>query len=316
MLLPIEQLPNDVFFSAFSDLNYGKASSAFEMVRDALYESLAFSPLSKLIGRTVLNNRFPIFGKEGHLYTKSMIGYNYPKKRVTIPTFDIAVAPDIPEHITWDPQKLQDMFRESLEAVGRTELEYFHGLLDTLSSYNPMYPRIKSSWKDVSFDLFSWAMRPMRDLGIRPVAMFTNSALAAKTNVLAANLGLELFSSPKWPACFDIFGVSEDPELASAILVDNYVKFESKKKANRVRIKFAESVGFLASQSSSLRITLDDPTVFEEKHSPEPLRRIKAFVIGSDDEKNEGIVSIVEPPPDPKFTPKPEIVDEFGCVLV
>jgi hypothetical protein len=287
-----ELLPDDVLSSLFSTrIDYSKACAAAEVVRDVLNAAFQQSTVSLLFGgRTILNDRYPIVGREGGFFTKRLVGYSYDRKRVTIPTFEIMACPVWKLVVPPRPDEIRRVLRDSIEAFDEAELNWIRGLMDCMTQYNQFYPLIHCKLADISTDFVQWVISRMSQMKVKPRAIFASSALSEQLGKVAHELGLELVVRAKWKAdAVDILGSATDPEMTSHHLVHNRTTIKIRDDEQEKHIEQRESVGFLMSQASTIRIHIDGET--PEPYTPKWQPYLTAYAVGSE---GGDIISIVE----------------------
>lgn len=286
---------------ALCDLDdFNQQGASQQEIRNLIKEDLIESPLSEVAHRVQLDNRFPIFGKEGSLYTREPIDFNWGrnprKKRVTIPCFDIVAAPEIPGRYfaTQQLDFLRVILYEAVNEIRKTELAYFLGLMKAMGEYNEFYPKMRLEGF-VTADFLQKATAAMAVAKIRPTTIFAPRAEADGIHIRAAaqELGLDLMEHNETDSSLYIFGEPLDPNLASALIVDNQYSFTVKNSnafnegyQKPVRLTIRRESGYLLGQPGVLKI--ERRSAGRQK---QPTPRIQAYVVG---EEGADVVSVLE----------------------
>jgi hypothetical protein len=291
--------------------DFGRYGTLQYDIGNALLTQLSQTPLSKVIGRLLLKDRFPVFGKDGDSFTKKPVGYNDPRKRVTIPCFDVVACPAVPADVFKEHrvEEIRGIIQESIMAIGRAELDYFHSLLDAVAELGAVYPKISAKGQITPGVIFD-AMAVIEHKGYIPTAIFLDYASTCMVDEGGTLGNVPVISfpyecprpEPELTHTTDrgnayIFGQPKNPQLANALLVHNNSKFRIKGNYERgkrlweweepVELKLSENVGFLCGAACSLKITSGEevPAI---KPSKKP--RIRAYVIG---EEGDAVVSVL-----------------------
>jgi len=274
--------------------DFGRYGTLQYMIQDALHTQALNSPLSKTIGgRLILNDRWPVFGKDGTSYTKKPVGYNDPRKRVTVPAFDIAACPAVPvkyfkDH---DLEGLRRIFQESLQAMGKAELQYFHSLLEAVTVHSSVYPSINAKGAVTPNVVFDAIAIMERDGSTRATAILFDyecDCMVDEGGTLGRLpvIGFPPYDNKSARGAAYIFGQPKDPKLCNAMLIDNGFKFRIKHEygpvwewKSPVELKQVENVGFLVGSSSTIKISPNGEVPVRE---PEKPGRVAAFIIGEE----------------------------------
>jgi hypothetical protein len=283
-------LSEEVLFSLCDNSDFGQYAVTHQAIHEWFLATREAGVLRRLVEHTQLNDRYPIFGRVGDVFTKNTIGFNWnkgdtKKKRVTIPAFDIGCHPIVPAK--WFRQRrvdeLQKVFQESVDAMNLAELEYFYSLLKTASAYSEYYPKMVLEG-ELTCDYLKRATAAMPMMGIEPAAIFMHSTDVEATRVAVEQTGMQLIShsGSDWDRSFYIFGKSEDLDYSTAHIIDNTSQFRVKNAPyppnewnEPVGLKFVENVGFLVARAGVLKITRNLKPVKPPKPS-----RVQAFVVG------------------------------------
>jgi hypothetical protein len=281
--------------------DFGRYGTLQYDIGKALHTQLLQTPLSKAIGgRLELKNRFPVFGKDGHSFTKKPVGYNDPRKRVTIPCFDIVACPAVPVDVFKEHRidEIRGIFQESITAIGLAELGYFHQLLNAVAANGLVYPQI-SAKGHINEDVILDACAIMEHKEYKPTAIFVGNGCCCLRRVMYHTEGtlggipITTFDCPESNAY--VFGQPKNPKLTNALLVDNDVKFRIKITEygglydwkTPVELRLSEGVGFLCGAACALKITCGREDSIAE---PTKKARIRAYVIG---ETGDSVVSVL-----------------------
>src|SRR5208337_1576730 len=115
-------------------------------------------------------------------------------------------------------------------ALWGCELDYFHCLLEQCGSYNEFYPKINLEG-ELTQDYLWKATAMMASIGITPTAVFMPEEDLEK-RLIVEDMGMKCVNpvqGSRWgdPSIY-VFGVPKLPDLVSAHIVDDRVKFRLK----------------------------------------------------------------------------------------
>jgi hypothetical protein len=277
--------------------------SVVQTIQDYIRDSLAEGPLTNILHQQPLNDRFPIFGREGNFVSRDFVEYNDPRKRVTVPTFDIVAAPAVPSKYfrLCAVKDLRRIFEESVAAIQKCQIGYFYNLVQACGQYNEFYP-LTSISGELTKDFLCKVHFLMQDVGVTPAAVLINEKdYNDKVAMAVWNFGLGLITVNSDDRAYYVFGQANDPKLTTGHIVDNRTKLEfnwdqllsERVMEDRIQISLRHNCGFLTIKPGVLRIdrVWEKGKPKADKKKPETDRRIQAFVVG---EEGGEIISIVD----------------------
>jgi hypothetical protein len=177
----IDGLPDDVLGTLCGDdyAEFGKLGNAINVVRDYQEWRLKESVLSQIVGRRVLGDNYPIFGREENgLLTARPVGFRWKsgegRRRVTIPTFEIVCTPQVPGKVfaERDFAFLRTVLDEAVAAIGLCELEYFRALCEAVSVSDQQVYDTEKFKGTLTPEFLLGQMERMHKNGIVPAAIF------------------------------------------------------------------------------------------------------------------------------------------------